>query len=84
MDCYEDTSAFKACLKTNVCPKSLMTNEMGFFITMESFCKDYHLPPLGKDTGYSKYPQILIDVFNVIGGTRDRMNMELIKEKQDS
>ncbi len=39
MDCYEDTSAFKACLKTNLCPKSLMNEEISELINMKVFVR---------------------------------------------
>ena len=83
MDCYKETSAFKACLKTNICPKSLMTDEVSEVINMESFCKDYHLQPLGKDVGYLDYPRILVELFGIIGTTRDRVNLETLQEAQE-
>lgn len=77
-DMFPKLSALDA-LKTvfpTVCPKSLMDQEVDGLITMESFCRDYHVPPLGSDIGYLDYPCRMIQAFAAISTIRERTKMK--------
>jgi hypothetical protein len=63
-----------------VCPKSLITAEINEMLTMESFCREYHVPPLGAERGYLDYPIQIIDIFGTIGIARERVRSREIAE----
>jgi len=59
-----------------VCPRGFITQETGDLVRAESFCREYHVPPLGSEQGYLDYPVKLVDAFGVISSARDRFNAE--------
>jgi hypothetical protein len=68
----------------SVCPKSLVTPEVDEMLQMESFCRDYHVPPYGASTGYFDYPVGVIQSFGVISIARERVQMRELEELRNS
>lgn len=70
-----DKSIFQ-CLRSGckaVCPKGLIDAELSELVEMESFCRDYHVPPYGAGSGYADYPLRMIDAFSTISIARERV-----------
>lgn len=66
-----------------VCVKSMGTEEMQKLITLESFSREYHVPPLG-DTPLGEYPAKLIDIFCVIGNVREKFRIKEMEAYKQS
>lgn len=79
---YDKFSCLAACRTVfpQVCPKSLITNGIDQLLSMEAFCRDYHVPPLGASVGYLDYPQILVEIFGTISVARERVRARELAE----
>ena len=79
---YPQLSPLEVCFNIfkAVCPKSLIEGGLDEMLSMEAFCREYHVPPLGAEIGYLDYPNILVQSFGVIGVTRDRVRAKEMKQ----
>ncbi len=64
----------------SVCPKSLFSEDIDLVLSMESFCREYGLRPLGDEVGYLDYPIIFVETFGTIGSARERVMLQDLKE----
>ncbi len=85
LDIFKNESPFEVLQRIlkRVCPKSLITEEIDHFITLEMFAKEYHIPPYA-GIGLEDYSQRMVSVFSAIVATRERVKAKEIREIRNS
>lgn len=82
MSKFQNKSLFQVLIHVfgKVCPRSFVDGDVSNLLTMESFCRDYHVSPFGNHVGYLDIPSVMIESFSIISIARERVKSEEMRQ----